>query len=130
MHIVRTYLLTVPKLVMGSGSGWAVQTYRAYFICASKSLVEGAHVKERPTRGGRWEPILRRLAGNLTSSGRRAARGRKSVLSARREASARLVRDQLNQQQLPRAELLSISSAEQELADEKNLHYGAVYDCI
>ena len=43
------------------------------------------------------------------------------MLSARREASARLVRDQLNQQQLPRAELLSISSAEQELADEKRL---------
>ena len=45
---------------------------------------------------------------------------RESVLSARREASDRLVRDQLDQQQLARAEQLSIiSSAEEELADEK-----------
>ena len=46
---------------------------------------------------------------------------REFMLSARREASDRLVRDQLDQQQLARAEQLSISSAEEELADEKRL---------
>ena len=47
---------------------------------------------------------------------------RESVLSARREASVRLVRDQLDQQQLARVEQLSIiSSEEEELADEKRL---------
>ena len=46
---------------------------------------------------------------------------RDSVLSARREASVRRMRDQLNRQQLARAELLSISTAQHELADEERL---------
>ena len=46
---------------------------------------------------------------------------RDSVISARREASVRRMRDQLNRQQLARAELLSISTAQQELADENRL---------
>ena len=46
---------------------------------------------------------------------------RESVLSARREASDRLVRDQLDQQQLARAEQLSVWSAEEELAAEKRM---------
>ena len=47
---------------------------------------------------------------------------RESVLSARCEASDCLVRDQLDQRQLARAEQLSIiSSAEEKLVDEKRL---------
>ena len=64
---------------------------------------------------GAYPPPRRELGGV------RQAR-RESGLSARREASDRLVRDQLDQQQFARAEQLSIiSSAGEELADEKRL---------
>ena len=83
----------------------------------ASSVVELVHnpcTNERRTKGmGAYPPSRREPVPRQAH--------RDSVISARREASVRRMRDQLNRQQLARAELLSISTAQQELADENRL---------